>query len=128
LGRYQNPCQEWQPGRYSFLVGFKKIGYDMKHLKELMKPLYIFGTKRIEPIGVITIPISFGTPQNPCTEYITFDVVEMLHPYNAIFGRWLLTTFTATLHLGYLYLKVTTTFGIITSFGSQKEARNIDCC
>jgi hypothetical protein len=90
-----------------------------------MKPLYSFGGKRIEPVGVITLPVSFGTPQNPHTEYKTFDVIDMLYPYNAIFGRGLLNTFEATLHLGYLCLKVPVTFNIIIIFGSQKEARNI---
>jgi hypothetical protein len=50
-----------------------------------MKPLYGFSKKRIEPVGVITLPVSFGTPKNPRTEYITFDVVDMLYPYNSIF-------------------------------------------
>jgi hypothetical protein len=69
-----------------FLSAFKKMGYDKKHLKETMKPLYGFGGKQIEPIRVITLPVSFGTPQNHRTEYITFDVVDMLYPYNAVFG------------------------------------------
>jgi hypothetical protein len=50
----------------------------------------------------------------------------MLYPYNAIFGQGLLNTFKAALHSEYLCLKVLATFGIITIFGSQKEARNID--
>jgi hypothetical protein len=32
-----------------------------------MKPLYGFGDKRIEPVGVITLLVSFGTLQNPRT-------------------------------------------------------------
>jgi hypothetical protein len=54
------------------------MGYNKKQLKEQMKPLYGFGGKRIELVGVITLPVSFGTPKNPCTTYITFDVVYML--------------------------------------------------
>jgi hypothetical protein len=37
-----------------------------------------------------------------------------------------LNTFDAALHLGYLCLKILATFGVITVFGSQKEARNIE--
>jgi hypothetical protein len=95
-------------------------------LKEPTKPLYDFGSKRIEPVGVITLPISFGTPQNSCTEYIMFDVVDMLYPYNAIFRRGLLNTFVAALHSGYLCLKIPATFGIISLFGSPNDARNIE--
>jgi hypothetical protein len=84
-----------------------------------MKPLYGFGGKRIESVGVITLPVSFGTPKNPHTEFITFDVVNMLYLNNAIFGRGLLNTFEAALHSGYLYLKIPATFSVISVFGSQ---------
>jgi hypothetical protein len=36
------------------------MGYDKNQLKKPMKPLYGFGAKRIEPVGVITLLISFG--------------------------------------------------------------------
>jgi hypothetical protein len=70
-----------------FLSTFKKMGYDKKQLKESTKPLYDFSGKRIEPVRVITVLVSFGTPKNPNIEYITFDVIDMLYHYNAIFGR-----------------------------------------
>jgi hypothetical protein len=109
-----------------FLLTFEKIGYDKKQLEEPTKPLYGFGGKRIKLVGVITLPVSFGTPKNPRIEHIIFDVVDMLHPYNAIFRWGLLNTFEATMHLGYICLKIPATFGIITIFSSQKEARNIE--
>jgi hypothetical protein len=109
-----------------FLATFDKIGFDRKQLREPSKPLYGFGGKRIEPVGAITLPVSFSTPKNPRTEYMTFDVVDMAYPYNAIFGRGLLNTFKATLHSAYLCLKIPTTFGVITVFGSRQEARNIE--
>jgi hypothetical protein len=102
------------------------MGYDKKQLKEPTKPHYGFGIKRIEPVRIITLSVSFGTPKIPHTEYITFDVVDMLYPYNAIFGRILLNTFEVVLHLAYLCLKVPAIFDVITVFGSQKEARNIE--
>jgi hypothetical protein len=109
-----------------FLSTFEKMGYDKKQLKEPTKPLYGFGGKRIEPVGEITLPVSFGTPKNPRIEYITFDIVDMLYPYNAIFGRGLLNTFKAAPHSAYLCLKVSATFGVLTVFDSQMEARNIE--
>jgi hypothetical protein len=108
-----------------FLATFDILCFDRKQLKEPLKPLYGFGGKRIEPVGTITLPVSFGTPKNPHTEYITFDMVDMAYPYNAIFGRGLLNTFEAALHSAYLYLKVPATFGVISIYGSQQEARNI---
>jgi hypothetical protein len=103
-----------------------KMGYDKKKLKEPMKPLYGSGGKRIESIRVITLPISFGTPQKPRTEYITFNMVNMLYPYNVIFERGLLNNLKAALHSGYLCFKIPATFSIITVFGNQKEARSIE--
>jgi hypothetical protein len=45
-----------------FLLAFEKMGYDQKQLKEPSKPLYGFSGKRIEPVGVITLLVSFDTP------------------------------------------------------------------
>jgi hypothetical protein len=109
-----------------FLETFDKMGFDRNQLREPSKPLYGFGGKRIEPIGTITLPVSFGTPKNPRTEYITFDVVDMTYSYNAIIGRGLQNTFKVVLHSAYLCLKVSAIFGVITVFGSQQEARNIE--
>jgi hypothetical protein len=91
-----------------------------------MKPIYNFDGKRIELVEIITLPVSFGTPQNPHTEYISFNIVNILYPYNAIFRRGLLNTFEAVVHLGYLCLKIPATFGVISVFESQKGARNIE--
>jgi hypothetical protein len=99
-----------------FLAAFEKMGYDRKQLKEPTKPLYGFGGKRIETVEVITLTVLFGIPQNTRTEYITFNVVDMHYPYNAIFGRGLLNTFEAALHLGYLCLKIPANFGVISVF------------
>jgi hypothetical protein len=109
-----------------FLATFDKMGFDRKHIRELLKPLYGFGGKRMELVGTITLPMSFGTPKKPHSEYITFDVVDMTYPYNAIFGKGLLNTFEATLHSAYLCVKVPATFRVISIFGSQQEARNIE--
>jgi hypothetical protein len=43
------------------------MGYDKKQLNELMKPLCGFSNKRIEPVRVITLPVSLGTLKNPRT-------------------------------------------------------------
>jgi hypothetical protein len=94
------------------------MGFDRKQLRDPSKPLYGFSGKRIEPVGAITLPVSFSTPMNPHTEYITFDVVNMAYPYIAIFGRGLLNTLEAALHFANLCLKILGTFGVITIFRS----------
>jgi hypothetical protein len=82
----------WCHAEILFLATFDKMGFDQKQLREPSKPLYGFGGKRTELVGTITLPVSFGTPKNPRTEYITFEVVDMAYPYNTIFERGLLTT------------------------------------
>jgi predicted hotdog family 3-hydroxylacyl-ACP dehydratase len=108
-----------------FLSAFDQMGFNRKQLKEMSNPLYGFGGKRIEPVGSITLSISFGSLRIARTEYITFDVVDMNYPYNAIFERGLLSTFEAVLHSAYLCLKILAALGVITVHGNQKDARNI---
>jgi hypothetical protein len=60
------PVDNGSQAEILFLSTFEKMGYDKKQLKEPTKPLYSFSSKRIEPVGVITLPISFSTPKkNP---------------------------------------------------------------
>jgi hypothetical protein len=109
-----------------FLSTFEQMGFSKKQLKEASKSLYGFRGKKIEPVGSILLPVSFSTPSNARSEYITFDVVDMSNPYNAIFRRGLLNTFKAVLHSLYLCLKVPATLGVISVHGNQKDARNIE--
>jgi hypothetical protein len=46
----------------SFSYQPSKMGYDRKQLLEPIKPFYGFGGKGIEPVGIMTLLISFGTP------------------------------------------------------------------
>jgi hypothetical protein len=109
-----------------FLSTFEQMGFSKKQLKEASKSLYGFRGKKIEPVGSILLPVSFSTPSNARSEYITFDVVDMSNPYNAIFRRGLLNTFKAVVHSLYLCLKVPATLGVISVHGNQKDARNIE--
>jgi hypothetical protein len=105
---------------------FEQMGLSKKQLKEASNFLYGFKGRRIEPVDSISLPISFGSLSKARTEYITFDVVDMSYPYNAIFGRGLLNTFEAALHSLNLCLKVLAAMGVITIHGSQKDVRNIE--
>jgi hypothetical protein len=82
--------------------------------------------KELNRLGLSYSPCPSTLPKNPSTEYITFNVVDMPYPYNAIFERGLLNTFEVALHSGYLCVKIQATFDVITVFGSQQDARNIE--
>jgi hypothetical protein len=63
-------------------------------------PLYGFGNKRIEALGKIDVNVTFGQDATMRTEVITFDVVDFVYPYNAIFGRNTINKFAAVIHQG----------------------------
>jgi len=81
-----------------FSSTFDRMNIDRNLLQPADIPLIGFGGKRVNALGKITLPVSFGDLSNPKTESITFDVVEMNYPYNAIFGRGLINKFEAIVH------------------------------
>ena len=89
-------------------------------------PLIDFGGKRVNALGKIALPVSFGDTSNARTEHVTFDVVEMNYPYLAIFGRGLIKKFEAVIHQLYLCMKIPAAKGIITVRGNQQLARDIE--
>jgi hypothetical protein len=81
----------------------------------------------IEALGKIDINVTFGQDATMRTEVITFDVVDFVYPYNAIFGRNTINKFTAVIHQGYLLMNIPTAAGVISVYGSQEEARRAEC-
>ena len=57
------------------------------------------------PIGQITLPVTFGTPENYRTEYMQFEVADFQPAYNAVLGRPGLAKFMVIPHYTYLVLK-----------------------
>jgi hypothetical protein len=84
---------------------------DRNLLQPAGRPLYGFGGKQLKAIGKITLPVTFRDQNNSRTEHITFNVVDMLHNYNKIFGRGVTNIFSAILHLSYLCMKLPSTKG-----------------
>ena len=109
-----------------FVNAFDQMQLSRTQLAASDSPLIGFGGKKIEALGKISLPVSFGDQENARTEYVTFDVVDIYYPYNAILGRGFANKFNVAIHMGYLCLKMPALHGIISVFGSQKEARNIE--
>jgi hypothetical protein len=95
-------------------------------LKPSDNPLYGFGGKGTFPVGNIELPLSFGVAPNARREQVTFDIVNMVYPYNAIMGRGSINKFQAAIHGLYLCLKILGPQGVITVYGNQQTARNIE--
>jgi hypothetical protein len=109
-----------------FLKTFEKMNLSQHMLDPLEYPLQGFGGKPIKPVGKISLPVSFGDLENARTESLTFDVVDIYHPYLAIFGRGFMNKFDAVIRLQFLCMKMPSPKGVITVFGNQQEARNIE--
>jgi hypothetical protein len=89
-----------------FLKTFEKMNLS-QHMLDLPEyPLQGFGGKPIKLVGKISLPVSFGNLDNARTESLTFDVVDIYHPYLAIFGRGFMNKFDAVIRQQFLCMKM----------------------
>jgi hypothetical protein len=109
-----------------FLKTFEKMNLSQHMLHPPEYPLQGFGGKPIKPIGKVSLPVSFGDLDNARTETLTFDVVDIYHPYLTIFDRGFMNKFDAIIRQQFLCMKIPAPKGAITVFGDQQEARNIE--
>jgi hypothetical protein len=111
-----------------FLKTFEKMNLSQHMLHPPEYPLQGFGGKPIKPVGKVSLPVSFGDLDNARTETLTFYVVDIYHPYLAIFGRGFMNKFDAVIRQQFLCMKIPAPkgVGVITVFGDQQEARNIE--
>jgi hypothetical protein len=109
-----------------FLHAFDRLGISHNLLKPSDNPLYGFGGKGTFPVGKIELPLSFGVAPNARSEQVTFDIVDMVYPYNAIMGRGSINKFEAAIHGLYLCMKIPGPQGAVIVYGNQQAARNIE--
>jgi hypothetical protein len=102
------------------------MGISHSLLKPSDNPLYGFGGKGTFPMGKIELPLSFGVAPNARSEQVTFDIIDMVYPYNAIMGRGSINKFEAAIHGLYLCMKIPGSQGVITVYGNQQTACNIE--
>jgi len=105
---------------------FLKMGFTEKNLHKSKYPLIGFWGKRIEALGKIELNVTFGEGNTQRIEIITFDVVDIAYPYNAIFGRNSIIKFATVINQAYLCMKIPTAGGVITILGNQEEARRCE--
>jgi hypothetical protein len=102
-----------------FLHAFDRMGISHSLLKPSDNPLYDFGGKGTFPVGKIELPLSFGVAPNARSEQVTFDIVDMVYPYNAIMGRGSINKFEVAIHGLYLCMKIPGPQGAITVYDNQ---------
>jgi hypothetical protein len=109
-----------------FLHAFDRMGISHSLLKPVDNPLYGFGGKGMFPVGKIELPFSFGTTPSALSEQVTFDIVDMVYPYNTIMGHNLINKFEVAIHGIYLCMKIPSPQGRIIVYGDQQTAQNIE--
>ena len=65
---------------------FIQMGFEVKNLHPIKAPLTGFSGNVVNPLGVITIPVVFGTTPKTIVLPIDFLVVDIQSVYNAIIG------------------------------------------
>ena len=105
---------------------FVKMGFTEKNLHKTQYLLIGFGGKRIEALGKIELNVTFGEGNIQRTELITFDVVDIAYPYNAIFSRNNIIKFAAVINQEDLCMKIPIARGVITILSNQEEARRCE--
>jgi hypothetical protein len=63
---------------------------------------------------------------NARSQQITFNIVDMVYPYNAIMGCASINKLEAAIHRLYLCMKIPGPQGVITVYGDQQATRNIE--
>jgi hypothetical protein len=86
------------------------------------RPFSGVGAQSLYPLGSITLPVTFRTEENFHIENVQFNVAEVNLPFNAIIGRPALYRFMAIAHYGYLFLKMSSSAGVLTVRGDRAAA------
>ena len=73
-------------------------------------------------MGTVVLPITFGTRENYCTEFIKFEVANFESSYHAIPGRPALAKFMAVPHYVYLLVKMPGPNGVLTFRGDLERS------
>jgi hypothetical protein len=101
-----------------FVDTLKKMDFDFKRLTECDEPFFgIVPGKTAYPMGRVSLLVMFGTEENFCTKYLSFEVADFKSSYHAILGRSMLARFMAILHYTYLVLKMLAPHGVLTVYG-----------
>lgn len=109
-----------------FLHAFNQMGINHSLLQPTDNPLYGFRGKGTFPLDKIELPLSIDTNPNARSEQVTFDIVNMVYPYNTIMGRGSNNKLEAAIHSVNLCMKVPGPLSAITIYGDQQTAHNIE--
>jgi hypothetical protein len=98
-----------------FTETLRKMEFDFNKMTACDEPFYgVVPGKAAYPIGRVCLPVTFGTKENFCTEYSTFEVADFHSSCHAILRRPMLAKFMAIPHHTYLIMKMPAPNGILS--------------
>ena len=111
-----------------FIDTLRKMGGDLhKQIQPSNAPFYgIVLGNAAQPLGQITLLITFGTRENYHSEFLKFEVADFETSYHAIFGRPTLTKFMAIPNYTYLVLKMLGPNGVLSLKGDLQKSYECD--
>jgi hypothetical protein len=110
-----------------FTSTLRKMGLDFTDMLVSSKPPF-YGNipgNAAHPLGMVVLPVTFGTRENYRIEFIKFEVANLESSYHAILGHPALAKFMAVPHYVYLLLKMPGLSGVLTLRGDLKKS--YDC-
>jgi hypothetical protein len=98
-----------------FTETLRKMEFDFSKMTACDEPFYgVVPGKAAYPIGLVCLPVTFGTKENIRMEYLTFEVADFRSSYHAILERPMLAKFMAIPHHTYLIKKMPAPNGILS--------------
>ncbi|XP_059458240.1 uncharacterized protein LOC132187819 [Corylus avellana] len=102
---------------------FKQMGIDRDRITPFSSPLVGFAGEQVQPIGLISLPVTAGTAPKQKTVMVDFLVIDRPGAYNAIVGRPALNKLKAATSPYHLMMKFPTEEGVGEVKGDQTQAR-----
>ncbi|XP_074351863.1 uncharacterized protein LOC141691011 [Apium graveolens] len=95
---------------------------DMKIDTAKETPLYEFTGNEVKLVGVIDLPVLFGSPPCQIWRVVKFHVIITLSSYNATIGRTITNPLRAITSISHLNMKFPTEFGVGEVSGDQRAS------
>jgi hypothetical protein len=110
-----------------FTETLRKMEFDFNKMTACDEPFYaVVPGKAAYPIGRVCLPVTYGSEEDFCTEYLTFEVADFCSSYHAIFGRPMLAKFMAIPHHTYLIMKMPAPNRILSVHGDIMVSNNCE--
>ncbi|PKA53182.1 RNA-directed DNA polymerase like [Apostasia shenzhenica] len=98
------------------------MGLKEANLLRAKTTLLGFSGERVQPLGFITLLISFGDDNGHAMSMVNFAVIRAKSGYNAILGRTTLNSFGMVMSTPHLCTKFSTSSGVVTIRGDARQA------